>query len=233
MLSVAAMHCERVGGTTFRRVSFGEVAGPGRSGVARPGLLFAEVGASGLALGALTSFGQSWLPDEAHSIANSAGSWALVAFILGLLASTAWVAAVCGAGALLTLLAGYVIASVVRDFGVSRTMVVFWSMAGLVIGPFLGLGALWLRRGHGILASLSLGGVSGVLIGEGIYGLRYVADTTYPPFWWGELALGVAVLVLGSLRWLDGIAGAAVAGLASLVVAGAFVAIYSQGIFLG
>lgn len=236
MRSAAAMRHDPVLGSTFHGMSSGEVASLGGSTATGPQsrlLLFAVVGASGLALGVLTSFGQIWLPDEAHSVANSAGSWALVAFLFGLLAFTAWVAAVCGTGALLALLAGYLIASTVRDFGVSSTMVVFWSIAGLTVGPFLGLGAYWLRRGHATLAPLSLAAMSGVLIGEGVYGLRYVADTTYPPFWWGELALGVTLLVVGAVRWLDSLAAAAVAALTSLLVAGAFVAVYSQGIFIG
>lgn len=191
-------------------------------------VVLAVVGVSSLAAGALTSLGQTWLPDEARSIANSAGSWALVAFLLALLATTAWVAAACGTEALLALLAGYVVTSIVRDFAVSRSMVVFWTIAALAVGPILGLGAHWLRRGPALLASLSLASISGVLIGEGIYGLRYIADTTYPPLWWGEIALGVAVLVAGAVLWLKGIAAGIGAALTSLVVAGAFVLVYSR-----
>ncbi len=41
------------------------------------------------------------------------------------------------------------------------------------------------------MAAIGVGGMSGVLVGEGWYGLAYVADTTYPPYWMGEIVAGV------------------------------------------
>ena len=32
--------------------------------------------------------------------------------------------------------------------------------------------------------------MGGVLIGEEVYGLTYVADTTFPPYWRGEIVVG-------------------------------------------
>src|ERR1700754_3548808 len=66
--------------------------------------------AAGLALGVLTAYAQGWLPAELGSLANSAGSRALAAFVLALsLAGSARQAALIGTLALLSLLAGYVI----------------------------------------------------------------------------------------------------------------------------
>ena len=45
--------------------------------------------------------------------------------------------------------------------------------------------------GSEALAGLGAGAVAGVLVGEGVYGLRYVADTTYPPFWAAEIGVGL------------------------------------------
>ena len=95
---------------------------------------------------------------------------------------------------------GSVVASIVRDFVVSRSVFVVWTLTSVVVGPVLGLGAHWLRRCGAVLAPLSLAAIAGVLIGERVYGLRYIADTTYPPPWWAELAVGVAILVLGGVR---------------------------------
>jgi hypothetical protein len=39
--------------------------------------------------------------------------------------------------------------------------------------------------------------MAGLLIGEGVDGLTYVADSTYPPYWRAEIAAGVLVLVAG------------------------------------
>ena len=70
--------------------------------------------------------------------------------------------------------------------------------------------------------------MSGVLIGEGVYGLRYIADTTYPPYWWVEIVAGAALLGWVLVRRVRGRGPAVTALSSSLVVAGAFVAIYSQ-----
>jgi hypothetical protein len=35
--------------------------------------------------------------------------------------------------------------------------------------------------------------MSGVLIGEGAYGMTVIADPTYPPYWWAEAAVGVVL----------------------------------------
>lgn len=192
----------------------------------------AFVGVTAFFLGVLTSFGQTWLPDEARSLANSAGSWALLAFLLALSASSAWIAAVCGAQALLALVAGYFIASLLRDFAVSRAVVVFWTGAAVVVGPALGIGAFLLRRERGTPAALALGSISGVLVGEGVYGLRYIADTTYPPLWWAEVLTGLAVLSVGALTRLHRTTAGAVATAWALVVAVAFVALYARGGFV-
>ena len=48
---------------------------------------------AGLVLGVLTAYAQGWLPDELGSLANSSGSWVLVAFLVALLARRPGVAA--------------------------------------------------------------------------------------------------------------------------------------------
>ena len=73
----------------------------------------------GFALGVLTVFAQGWLPDEMGSLANSSGSWSLVAFLLALLARTRGAAAMFGFLALITLLLGYVIGGEFRDIASS------------------------------------------------------------------------------------------------------------------
>jgi hypothetical protein len=70
--------------------------------------------------------------------------------------------------------------------------------------------------------------VSGVLIGEGIYGLMQVADTTYPPYWWGEIVVGLLLLAAAWRRLLGIRALALFAGVAVLAAA-AFFLVYSRG----
>jgi hypothetical protein len=153
----------------------------------------------GLGLGILTSYAQGWLPDEIRSFANSSGPWALVAFALALLARNRQVAALHGFVALATLLAGYCIATELRGFTASSSLIVFWGAAALVAGPLLGLAAYWVRNDRGALAAFGGGAMGGVLVGEGYFGLAYVGDTTSGPYWAGEIIVGVAVL--GAVAW--------------------------------
>jgi Family of unknown function (DUF6518) len=183
---------------------------------------------AGFALGVLTAFAQAWLPHEMGSLANSSGSWALVALLLALLANDRIAAAMFGFLALISLLGGYVVGSEVRDIASSSGLIAFWGLAAVIVGPILGLCAHSIETDHGYWAAIGTGVVSGVLIGEGIYGLRYIADTTYPPYWWVEIAVGVALLGWVVVRRVRGTWPAVLALASSLVVAAAFVAIYSQ-----
>jgi hypothetical protein len=77
-----------------------------------------------------------------------------------------------------------------------------------------------------VAAAVGVGAISGVLIGEGVYGLAYISDTTYTPYWWVELAAGVALLALGGVSRLPQIPAATSAGVCA-ATAVAFVAVYS------
>lgn len=112
-----------------------------------------------LALGVLTAYAQGWLPDRVASLANSSGSWVLIAFLLALLGATPVAAAAFGSLSLLSLLTGYVVGAGVRGYPSSTALLLFW-------------------------------GAAGVLVGEGVYGLLFIADTTYPPYWWGQMVVG-------------------------------------------
>jgi hypothetical protein len=89
----------------------------------------------GFALGVLTVFAQGWLPDEMGSLANSSGSWSLVAFLLALLARNRSAAAMFGFLALITLLLGYVIGGEFRDIASSSGLIAFWGLASVIVAP--------------------------------------------------------------------------------------------------
>lgn len=150
----------------------------------------AVVVAVALAFGALTAYAQRWLPQQMGSLANSAGSWALVACALSLLATSDRLAAVFGCISLLGLLAGYVLGAQMLGYPSSHTTTLFWGVAALLAGPPLGLGAWWVKTRRDLRAAIGVGVVSGVLVGEGLYGLTRIADTTYPPYWWGRSSSG-------------------------------------------
>lgn len=182
---------------------------------------------TGFVLGVLTSFGQGLLPDEVSSFANSSGSWSLVAFLLALRAPRLGAALVGGALALWALLAGYLVASELRGFAASSWLVTFWGAAGLVAGPVLGLGAWWSRYGTAVQGGLGAGALAGVLVGEGVYGLTVVGDTTAPEYWWGQVGAGVLVWLVATW-WHRSVTTFATALVTGAGVAAAFLALYES-----
>ncbi len=178
------------------------------------------------ALGVLTAYAQGWLPQQVGSLANSSGPWALVAFSLALLARGRATAALFGLLALALLLAGYVAGVDIRGDSASHALILFWGAAAIVAGPLLGLGAYWVRHDRDSLAALGSGAVSGVLVGEGVYGVTEISDTTYVPYWWCEIAVGI--LLLGVLAWarLRRPPAVAVALAVAFTTAAAFVLVY-------
>jgi hypothetical protein len=122
--------------------------------------------------------------------------------------------------------AGYVIGEDAKSVTSGSTLVAFWGLAAFVVGPVIGIAAYWVRRGQGVRPGIGIGLMSGVLIGEGIYGLSYISGTTYRPYWWGESIAGaiLAVCLLAWVPWRP--RNAAIATVVSAVTAVAFVVVY-------
>jgi hypothetical protein len=166
-----------------------------------------------------------WLPEQVGSLANSSGTWCLIAVLLALLARRQGSAAAFGAIALATLLIGYVSGAAFRNIPSSRSLIAFWGLAAVLVGPALGLAAHWIKTEKPNYNAVGAGGVCGLLVGEGIYGLVEIADTTYPPYWWAEIIVGAGLLAWVGTR----LGGARPVGLAvgvAIVTAFAFVAVY-------
>ena len=197
-----------------------------RRSPARVALLVASVS---FFLGVLTAYAQGWLPEQIGSLANSSGSWALVAFLLAMLAITPVAGSVAGALSLVALLGGYVVGAGLRDFPSSTSLIVFWGVAALLVGPLLGLGGYWVKDRPGPLAAIGVGAMSGVLIGEGAYGLAFIADTTYPPYWWGSIGVGLTLLLVVAVQRFTGLRDRVLAAGMCAGSAVAFVAVYTQG----
>jgi len=183
----------------------------------------------GLIAGAATAIAQGTLPAWLSSLANSSGSWTLLAFLLALPAPTAASGAVCGFGSLLSMLAGYVLTDLLRGYPASTGLMVFWSAAALIAGPLLGVGAQWLRRRPGTRAALGLSALCGVLLGEAGYGLLVIAQSTSPVYWWGQGIVGVLLLAAGAGWKLRGPGPVVQAVLFTAAVAMTFVVAYTHG----
>ncbi len=155
------------------------------------------VAAVAFVLGGLTSWGQLLLPPETASLANSAGGWTIPTAILVLLLARGYPeAAIAGGAGFIALTLGYGVASGWRGIAFDPTT---WAIVGAFAGPVIGCAAHALRR-RGMQLALGTSVLAGVLIGEGIYGLTVVADTTSPAWWWMQVATGAIVLVVGALR---------------------------------
>jgi len=163
-----------------------------------PVLLLLVVLAS-LLLGAATSFAQTFLPDALGPFANSASGWTLLtALAVAACRVRTAPSAVFGAASFVALVLGYQAMSTLRGFPTSETL---FLAVGLVVGPFVGAAAAWLRRG-GVRAAVACGALAGIAIGEGAYGLLVVAATTGWFSWTLIGAAGLGLLAHTALRRL-------------------------------
>lgn len=150
-----------------------------------------------LMLGGLTSLAQTVLPSSFSPVANSASGWtALTALLVGAARPSTRVGAVLGAVSFVSLVLGYTAVSTARGYYFSP---VFWSLIGVLAGPFVGVASAWLRTtrwrkmsGAGLLA--------GIAVGEGIYGLTVVRATTGWLYWTAAIVVGVAVMGVAVAR---------------------------------
>jgi hypothetical protein len=182
-----------------------------------------------VALGGLTAVGQGELPAALGPLANSTGSWSLVAFAMAFATRSMCSAAVCGAVSLAGLLAGYVLADTARGLSSGTALILFWGAAAVVAGPFLGLAGHSVRHRHDLPAALGAGLMSGILVGEGVYGLWYVSGTTPTPYWWASVAAGLLLLAACILTRLRRARTAAAAVVTGAVIAATFVPVYAFG----
>ncbi|WP_033291016.1 DUF6518 family protein [Amycolatopsis jejuensis] len=171
-------------------------------------------------LGGLTSYAQGLpLPFAVQPFANSASGWTLLtALLLFWSRVQPKLAAFLGAASFVLLVLGYTAAAAIRGYTYSP---VLFGVIGLVVGPFVGVAAVFLRE-TGMRAALGTAVLSGIGVGEGVYGLIYVADTTGYVYWVASIVAGIALLALMLVR---GARTAAVAALGTALVAGAFVVV--------
>lgn len=175
-------------------------------------------------LGGLTSYAQGLLPDAALPFANSASGWTLLTVLLVFWSrSSAPRAAVLGAASFVLLVLGYTFAAELR--GLTYDPLLF-SVVGVVVGPFVGVAASWLRAREA-RAALGTSLLSGVATGEAVYGLTVVGDTTHPAYWVVIGAVGLALLGTVLARRIRTARHVALAIVGTALVAAAFVAAYS------
>jgi hypothetical protein len=149
---------------------------------------------AGLVAGALTSPLQGWLSDSASSLANSAGTWSLVAFLAARRSHEMMVGALVAATTLAMCEIGYVLATEVRGGSNATSTVMFWIAAAVLAGPPIGVAATWTLQSHPPRRGAGFGVITGVLVGEGIYGLTKIRDTTDWRYWTVEIAAAAGIV---------------------------------------
>ena len=186
------------------------------------------VAAASLVLGGLTSPAQGLLPDALSSFANSAGGWTLLTFaIVWAVRTPLWLSAVLGMVSFVLLVEGYRLVSGWRGFDYGEPFTGMFTIIGLLAGPVVGAAAALVRHRRELWRAVGIAPVASVLVGEGVYGLTVVGDTTSPVYWIAQLVIGIVLtlVVIVGARMRVPLAALTV----GLVAAGsaAFVAFYS------
>jgi hypothetical protein len=185
------------------------------------------VAALSFVIGALTSYAQGFLPAAFNSLANSASGWTVITVLLvWAIRARPALAAILGAGSFVLLTIGYTAASAVRGYTYDPTL---FSIVGLLVGPFVGIATAWLRE-RDLRAALATAALAGIGIGEAIYGLTVVSDSTSPVYWSLASLAGLGLLVGMSTRRIQGSQNITLAlGLTAVVAAAFLMAFQSLG----
>lgn len=199
----------------------------GRAPWFRGAMSVAGVAIGSLLVGGLTSFGQQYLPAWFSSLANSAGGWAMLAFgIVWLSRARPALGAVLGALSFLSMVEGYGLVSVWRGYFFADPFSSVWTVIAVVAGPVLGACAAIVRHGSGLRAALAAVPLSAVLLGEGVWALLRIADTTSPVYWVIEIVLSVVVVAVAIGRNRLTVRQAAVVAAAFLTAAAVYAALW-------
>ena len=175
-------------------------------------VLVAVLGA--MLIGGLTSRGQQFLPAWMNSLANSVGGWTMLSFLLVWLGrAKPLLASVLGVVVFILLTESYSVVSEWRGFDDGDPFTSIWTVVGLIAGPVLGVSAALVRHAPPLWRVLGVTPLSAVLLGEGIWALNTIVDTTSPVYWSIEIVLSVLFLVAAIRRTGLGAGGiATVAG---------------------
>lgn len=158
-------------------------------------LLVALVGAA--LIGGLTSLGQQYLPPWVNSLANSAGGWTMFCFLIVWLArARPLLAAGLGVVVFQLLVESYSVVTEWRGFDDGDPFSSIWTLVGLAAGPLVGAAAGLARYAPTLWRALAVTPLAAVLLGEGIWALNTIVDTTSPVFWTLEIALSVVFVAL-------------------------------------
>ncbi|WP_108249045.1 DUF6518 family protein [Planctomonas deserti] len=176
--------------------------------------------------GALTPIGQQYLPEPLAPLANSSGSWTVIAFAAVYLSRTRpVVAAVLGAACFVLMNELYGVVSTLRGYPYTAGFPDFWNLVAIVVGPVVGLAAAWLRSGRAALLVPAIAAPSAVLLGEGVYYVTVLG--VFGAYGFVEIGAGVLLLLVLVVRRVPSMQMRLATVALALVGAAAFVAAYT------
>jgi len=152
-------------------------------------------------IGGLTSFAQQYLPPWVNSLSNSAGGWTMFSFLIVWLGrARPLLAAALGVVVFQLLIESYSVVTEWRGFDDGDPFTSVWTVVGLVAGPLLGAAAGLVRYAPPVWRALAVTPLAAVLLGEGIWALNTIADSTSPIYWTLEIVFSVVVLLTAIIR---------------------------------
>jgi hypothetical protein len=149
---------------------------------------------AGLAVGALTVFGQSILPGSWNHFANSGAMWLLAAFLIGsIMPSYRWACAA-GVVTLFGALTGYTLTAGALGYPYTLSAFAFWGVIGVIGGPIFGAAGYAWRSQDIRQRVIGLGLLGGVFVAEGWYYMSpYLQDFLAG---WLFIAIGLLLALL-------------------------------------
>jgi hypothetical protein len=146
-----------------------------------------------VAIGAITSPAQQFLPDAIRPLSNAAGPWFVVILIAVRLGRSPLVLGmVLGVTGFLLLTLSYGLVTVLR--GSPWAFVNVWTIVAIPAGIVVGIAASWLGSPRRFFIALGAIIPAIVVLAEGVYGLVEIVGTTGPVVWIAE--------IVGALVWM-------------------------------
>ncbi|MEA2299682.1 MAG: hypothetical protein QOE44_217 [Solirubrobacteraceae bacterium] len=125
--------------------------------------------AGGLAVGSLTSFGQTYLHGASAAFVNSASAWLILPFFIGAHMASRRDATAAGLAVCLLQLGGYYLTAQMRGFPAGGAILVFWAGCAVLGGPAYGAaGWLW-RTGGPRVRGLGAAVLASAFLAEGLW----------------------------------------------------------------
>jgi len=178
-------------------------------------LRVAAVVAIGLAVGALTSVGQTYLDGSLNAFVNSASAWLIAPLVVGSWMATRRGAVAAGLAACSLQLVGYYVTAALRGFSASQGILLFWFVCAIVGGPLFGAaGHLW-RTGGPRVRGLGATALPAAFLAEGLWVYLHELHYRLTAALWIGIGLVLLLLPLRQVKergWLALTLACALAG---------------------